>query len=185
MSEESQAPAVEPTAIETPPPAAPQEGKQETFDAEYVAKLRAESAKYRTQAKANEDAAKRLAELEESQKSEAQKLADRLAEAERKASEAEQKMLKAEVAAAKGVPVELLSGSTAEELEAHADRLLAFRGEAPKMPAAPPATGQGRVGEPIDNRKPQLTRDDLKGMTADQIVSAKAEGRLNDILGIN
>ncbi|TFI40274.1 hypothetical protein E4P29_25520 [Rhodococcus sp. 1R11] len=36
--------------------------------------------------------------------------------------------LRSDVATAKGIPAQLLSGSTKEELEAHADALLAFRG---------------------------------------------------------
>ena len=36
---------------------------------------------------------------------------------------------RAEVAAAKGIPANLLSGSTQEELEAAADALIAFKGE--------------------------------------------------------
>jgi hypothetical protein len=82
-------------------PAEPQEGQQgepTTFDAEYVAKLRKESAKYRTEAKANAEAAKRLAEIEESQKTEAQKAAERLTKAEQRAAEAEAKVLRREVA---------------------------------------------------------------------------------------
>ena len=59
----------------------PPEGA-ETFDAEYVTKLRKEAARYRTEAKANADAAKRLAELEDAQKSDAEKAADRIAKAE-------------------------------------------------------------------------------------------------------
>lgn len=80
-------------------------------------------------AKANEDAAKRLAEIEEAQKTEAQKAQERLDAAEKRAAELELKATRAEVAAAKGVPVELLSGSTRDELEASAAALLAFRGE--------------------------------------------------------
>jgi hypothetical protein len=51
-------------------------GEQEsskTFDADYVGKLRAEAAKYRTEAKANADAAKRLAEIEDANRSETEK----------------------------------------------------------------------------------------------------------------
>lgn len=76
---------------EVPAPAAdapqdkPQEGAEEqakTFDAEYVEKLRKEAAKYRTEAKANADAAKRLSEIEDEKKSESEKVADRIAKAE-------------------------------------------------------------------------------------------------------
>jgi hypothetical protein len=77
VSEEQQAP-------ETDAPEQPQEGKgePEAFDADYVAKLRKEAAKYRTEAKANADAAKRLAEIEDAQKSETGKAAERIAKAE-------------------------------------------------------------------------------------------------------
>lgn len=160
------------------------DAEPKTFDADYVAKLRHEAAKYRTESKANADAAKRLAEIEEAQKTETQKLADRLAAAEKKAQDAEVKALRSDVAQAKGVPAGLLTGSTEEELNASADMLLAFRGEAPKTPAAPPADGQGKVGKPVGNGATQLTRGDLAGMTPEQITQAKAEGRLDTLLGI-
>ena len=82
-------------------PAEPQEGQQgkpETFDAAYVAKLRQAAAQYRTEAKANAEAAKRLAEIEEAGKSEAEKAAERVAEAERRAAEAEARVLRREIA---------------------------------------------------------------------------------------
>lgn len=177
---EQHAPAPDAAEAPTDVPAAPPEGKQESFDAEYVAKLRAESAKYRTAAKANEDAAKRLAEIEESQKTEQQKLAERLAEAERKASEAELRAARSEVAREKGVPAELLVGSTVEELAEHADKLLTFRGEAPRKPAAPPANDQGNVGSVIGTK--QLGRSDLKNMSPQQIEAARESGALNDLM---
>lgn len=79
-------------------------------------------------ATAGDDAIKRLAEIEEANKTEAEKVAERLEAAEKRASELEAKATRAEVAAAKGVPANLLSGSTQAELEASADALIAFRG---------------------------------------------------------
>jgi hypothetical protein len=79
----------------------PQEGAEQepkVFDADYVEKLRKESAKYRTEAKANAEAAKRLAEIEEANKTEVQKAADRIAAAEQKALEAERRALRFEIA---------------------------------------------------------------------------------------
>lgn len=76
----------------------PQAGEPKTFDAEYVEKLRKENAKYRTEAKANSEAAKRLAEIEEANKSEAEKTAERLAKAEQTAKDAEARALRREVA---------------------------------------------------------------------------------------
>lgn len=83
-------------------------------------------------ARVNEDAAKRLAELEDAQKSEAQKQQEALEKAQRELAELTVAKTRAEVAAAKGVPAELLTGGTQEELEAAADALIAWRGAAPK-----------------------------------------------------
>ena len=110
---------------------------------------KAKAREWEKRAKENKAAADKLAELEESQKSEQQKLAERLAEAERKASEAELRAARSEVAREKGVPAELLVGSTVEELAEHADKLLTFRGEAPRKPAAPPSNDQGNVGSAL------------------------------------
>lgn len=156
-------------------------------DIDWIAEARKWEARAKenaTKARTNEQAAARLAEIEEANKTEAQKLADRLVAAEAKAQEAELRALRSDVSREKGVPAELLSGTTAEELNAAADRLLAFRGEAPKPPVAPRGDWQGNVGEPIVNGAAQLSREDLKGMSPDAIVKAKAEGRLNDLLGI-
>jgi hypothetical protein len=50
-------------------------------------------------------------------------------------------------------------------------------------PAAPPARSGGPVGggTPVAG---QLSRDDLKDMTPDEIAKAKEDGRLNQVLGI-
>lgn len=131
---------------------APQGDTQETAgEQEQTAETdwKAEARKWESRAKenlrnarANEGAAQRLAELEESQKTEAQKTADRLAAAEKRAAELESKAVRAEVAADKGVPVALLSGSTREELEASADALIAFKGEQQKNDFVLPDQGR-------------------------------------------
>lgn len=99
--------------------------------------------------------AARLAEIEEANKTEAEKTAERLAAAEKRAADFEVKALRAEVAAAKGVPAALLTGNTEEELEAAADALIAFRGE--QKPAVPSSTSLGRVN-----------KNTVKGSTGDQ-----------------
>lgn len=49
----------------------------------------------------------------------------------------------------------------------------------------PTPTPGGADGGPRGTPAPgQLTRDDLKSMTPDQIVEAKAAGRLNDLMGV-
>lgn len=84
-------------------------------------------------AKANADAAKRLSEIEEAQKTEQQKSAEAREAAERKASEAQTNALKLEVALDKAPDgmslaqvrklAKRLTGSSQEELESDADEL--------------------------------------------------------------
>jgi len=69
----------------------------------------------------------KLKELDDKDKSETEKLADRLAAAEKRADEADARVIRAEVAAAKGLTpaqAKRLTGSTREELEADAAELL-------------------------------------------------------------
>jgi hypothetical protein len=105
--------------------------------------------------------ADKLTQIEEANKTEAEKAAARAEAAEKRAAELEVKALRAEVAAAKGVPVSLLTGSTQEELEAAADALIEFRGE---QKAAPSSTALGRV----NGQK-------VKGSTADQFADFFAQ----------
>lgn len=88
------------------------------------------------------DAEARIKEFEDAQKTEAEKQAERLAEFERENAELKSAKTRAEVAAAKGVPALLLSGSTQEELEASADALIAFRGEAQPQRLHVPGEGK-------------------------------------------
>ncbi len=165
---------------------APAEVEQETTETVKPAEdLAAEVAKWKSLARQNEKRAKENAakalkfdEIEEANKSELAKLMERAQAAEAKIADMEARALKAEVAAVKGVPVDLLVGSTQEELEAYADRLLAFRGE-----TKPADFGGGNRGTDIGSGKAQIrSRDELKGMSAEQIAEAKAEGRLDDLL---
>lgn len=171
-----------PNASETPAPDAKPTDTPvpDTGDKDWQAeaeKWKSFARKHEEQAKANADKAKRLDELEESQKSELQKAADRAAAAEARAAEVEVRATRAEIAAAKGVPAALLSGTTAEELEASADALLEFRSQAPK-----PDFGGGDRGKDVAGLK-QVTESELNSMTPAQINTARAEGRLNAILG--
>ena len=99
--------------------------------------------------------AAKLAEIESANQTEAEKVLARLDAAEKRAVELESKALRAEVAAAKGVPSALLTGSTQEELEAAADALIAFRGE--QKPAGPSSSSLNRVNT-----------NTVKGSTGDQ-----------------
>lgn len=122
--------------VETPPA-----GEQSKPDADVPPEVA------RALRKANKEAQDlriRLKEFEDRDKSEADKLAERAAAAERKAQELESRMLRVEVAAAKGLTLtqaKRLIGSTREELEADADELLAdIKPGRPK-----PDDGQGQA----------------------------------------
>ena len=126
MSETIPTPAdIAPKATEGEQPE--QDGK--TFDAEYVERLRKEAAKYRTEAKANADAARRLEEMEQQNLSELEKAKRATEAAEKRAHDLEMANLRQSVIITKGLSAELgerLRGETREEMEADADVLKAL-----------------------------------------------------------
>jgi len=108
---------------------------------------KAEARKWEQRAKADHEAANSWREFELSQKTEYDKLADELNRYKSEASEASAKLMKLEVAAQKGVPTEaldLLPGSSREELEAAADKLLSLIAEQSKPNAPKPDLNQGK-----------------------------------------
>lgn len=99
-------------------------------------------------AKDNAEAAKRLTELEEAQKTEAQRLTERADAEFARAQAAEAKLLRYEVAAEVGVPakaLKLLTGTSREEIEASAKDVLELIGDAGKPRAPKPDPNQGRT----------------------------------------
>ena len=128
-----------PEGQQTPPEGGADKHAEEakTFDAEYVDKLRKEAAKYRTEAKANADAAKRLAEIEESQKSEAEKTAERIKALEDHVATAERDALRFKVASKYGIGDEdtelFLTASDEETLRKQAERLVGRQEERKKQ----------------------------------------------------
>lgn len=155
---------------------------EQTKDWEAEAKRwKALSRQNEARAKENAEKARLFDEHEEQGKTELQKALDKAAQAEARAQALEVQATRAQVAAAKGVDADLLSGSTLEELEASADRLLAWRGA--QIPKGAPASDAGHRGEEIRSSK-QLTREDLKTMSAEQINQARRAGQLNDVMGL-
>lgn len=119
-----------------------------------AAKWKELARKHETRAKENAEKAKKFDDLEESSKSELQKATERAAEAERRAAAAEAASLRASVAQSKGVPADMISGSSKEELEASADALLKWKGDKPSTTSA---GAVGRTGEPVGGSdKPTL-----------------------------
>lgn len=145
---------------------------------------KADAQKWKALARKHEERAENLAkkatkydELVESQKSEAQKAAERLAEAEQIAKESKIRAIRAEVAALKGVPAELLAGETEAEIEESATMLLKFRGE------VRPDFGGGNRGKDVGGNRAQWTRADLKGKSPAEIEAARREGLLDRVMG--
>ena len=102
------------------------EGGQKALAAERRARAAAEKTAT-SAAKERDRLAARLQELEDRDKTEAQRLADRAQAAETEAEKARTKLLRFEVASSKKLPASWanrLQGSTKEELEADAEALL-------------------------------------------------------------
>ena len=123
MSETTSETTVEVTETETAEVEAPKQLKPtETVD---FWKQKAREQEQR--AKANAEAATRLKEFEDRDKSEQQKLSERAEAAEKRALDLESRSMRLEVAADKGLTpgqAKRLVGTTREELEADADEIL-------------------------------------------------------------
>lgn len=92
----------------------------------------------------------KLKEIEDRDKSEAEKLAERAATAERRVAEVEAKALRSEIALKKGLTpsqAKRLVGSTEDELMADADDLLADIKGSASTPPPPPDVDQGVIGD--------------------------------------
>ena len=132
-----------------------------------IAKANKEAAGYRAKVRELEPLAKKARDLEDANKTEVEKAAERLTAAEQRAQEAELRALRLEVAADKGLtPAQArrLVGTSKEELEADADELLdtfgarSDDGERPPTPRRPVEKlrpGAAPAGEPeeTDPRK--------------------------------
>jgi hypothetical protein len=142
-----------------------------------LAKWKALSRQHEARAKENADKALKFDAAEEANKTELQKALDRAEAAEKVAQAATVDSLRARTAAAKGVPQQLLTGTTVEELEASADALLSFRGPAGPKAGAPDPSGSG--GTPTRTyTASQLLNHEFYETNRDDILAAMAEGRI-------
>lgn len=98
---------------------------------------KAEARKWEQRAKENSEAAKKLADLEEANKTEIQKATERAAAAEQRATQAEQTALKVRIAAEMNVPVEVLTGDDETSIKASAQKILDWANQG-KKPAPKP-----------------------------------------------
>ena len=169
-----------PDAQDDPAAAAEDTATQVDWEAE-ARKWKELSRKNESRMKENAEKARLYDEAQEQGKSELQKAQDAAAKAEARAAAMEAEAMRAKVAAATGVDADLLSGSAEEELRASAERLLAWRGA--QVPKGAPAADAGVRGDEIRAAR-QLTRDDLKKMSPAEIIKARQDGQLNNIMGI-
>lgn len=176
----------------TPTPDQPQEPAAaapvvETLGEPGKAALEAERKARRDADRQLKETLARLKEFEDRDKTETQKAADALAATAKERDDARAEAARFRAAATHGLTADdlaLLDGIPADQIEERAAKLAARLTPA-KLPTAPSAAGQGNVGKPVGNGSPQLARGDLAGMTPEAITQAKAEGRLNTLLGIN
>jgi len=96
--------------------------------------------------------AEKFTELENANKTETERAQAALAEAQAQLVELTAAKTRAEVAAAKGVPAGLLSGSTQADLEASADALIQFRGEKADTSLVIPNEGNSPRPAPSDEK---------------------------------
>lgn len=131
------------TEAETPP-----ETPAETKPTETVDFWKAKAREQEKRAKENAEAAKRLSEIEESNKTEVQKAADRITSLEREVSTAKAEALRFKIAAKFNVTDEdadlFLTGTDEETLTKQAERLQARAEEAGKPGKPKPDPRQGR-----------------------------------------
>lgn len=168
------------SAQDAPAAAAEATAPQVDWEAE-ARKWKELSRKNESRMKENAEKARLYDEAQEQGKSELQKAQEAAAKAEARAAAMEAEAMRAKVAAATGVDADLLSGSSEDELRASAERLLAWRGA--QVPKGAPATDAGVRGDEIRAAR-QLTREDLKKMSPAEIIKARQDGQLNNIMGI-
>jgi len=163
-----------PTPEEIAAEGAEKASKQQSID-EQLASALADAEKWKALSKKNEaratensDKAKRFDEFEEANRTEIEKANARADAAEKIVAERDaveaSKTLRAEVAKEKKfedrkIPATALRGTTREELEAHADEILALL---PEPDPAPSADGQGEQGNGIGDGE----------LSADEVVAA-------------
>ena len=130
---------------------------------------KAEARKWEKRAKDNSDAAARLQDLEDAQKTEQERLTEKLNATETRAKDAELKAARLEVATEKGLPktsIKFLTGTTAEELSESADELLSLISPSEEKPSD-------------DRPKPRLN-DDTPSDDQKQSASELADSILNE-----
>lgn len=167
------APAPAPTPPATPAaPAAPGATPDAPLGAPGLSALQSERDARKAAEQKVADAEAKVRQYEDRDKSDQQRANDELATAQKKLADTERAL----IAATKGVPVELLTGTTTAEIEASADALLQFKGA---TPATPPAPQPQRFVIPDEAGKPGIgsTESTRPGIGTLRAAYAETEGK--------
>jgi hypothetical protein len=175
MSDDTTTP--QPTESDQPAPEAPTDelgdaGKR-ALEAERKARRAAEKA-------AAENAAK-VKQYEDAQKSEAERLAAKVAELEALAARATAEAARQRIVNETGIPADLadlVTGADEDAMRATAERIKAHLAPAQKF--GPVDTGPKNVAD--SGAPKQLTRADLAGMSPTQVEQARLAGQLADLM---
>lgn len=134
---------------ENQPTATPAEGEAAKSATDWVAEAR----KWEQRAKDNASAAKKLAELEDANKSEATKAAEKIADLESQLAAASASALRAKTAAESGLPIELLTASDEDGLKEQVKALTKWQGEQKKGGNHAPNAGRTPTPPPADEKQ--------------------------------
>jgi hypothetical protein len=137
-------------------------------------KWKAMSRKHEAEAKANRGAADKLKEFEDKDKSEVQRLTDKAAAADQRATDAEAKALRYEVAADKGIQpkhLKYLTGTTKEEIEESATGIIEDFPEVYKT--AKDEDGKSESRRPQERLRPGAAPDEEPDETDPRKLAAK------------
>ena len=122
--------------------------------------------------------AEKLAEIEEANKTEAEKQAERFAEMERENSELKRKNALAEAANTAGVPVAILAGP-GEDPEAYARALLDWKGAQEPAGSTPGSDNPAPKGDPVPSVGGNGPKDRGNISIHDQIAAAHENGEFD------
>jgi hypothetical protein len=168
------------TAPATEPDVQPEAAPDDLGDAGKRA-LEAERKARRAAEKAAAEAAAKVKQYEDAQKTEAERLAAKVAELEATAAKAQAEAARQRIVNETGIPADLadlITGDTEDVMRATAERLKAYIPPVPKF--GPVDTGPKNVAD--SGLPKQLTRADLAGMSPDQIKAARVAGQLADLM---
>ena len=173
-----------PPTPSAPAPADLGDAGKKALEEERAARRDAEKQRKELEARLKElePLAAKAQQLEDSKKTETEKLTERAAAAEKRAADAESKALRLEVAAAKGLTqaqAKRLVGTTKEELEADADELLASFGTTPSGDS-PGGKGSGKGRTPVEKLRPGALPNPPAPTLAEQIAAAEKAGKWHE-----